>query len=256
MWRSPHRYEPTSGDVFLDGVRTRDLDRAWFHLNVAMVAQEPILYARTIRENVLMGLGVNPADPAEPLHEQSAAQRRRHLKQQQQRRDGTLAGSGGYDVEEACRLANAHGFISALPEGYDTDVGERGTQLSGGQRQRIAIARALVRRPRVLLLDEATSALDAESEFQVQTAIDGMMARGDMTVVIIAHRLSTIRAAHTIAVVGGGKVLESGSHTELVARGGAYAKLAARQLGTLEEDSVTDSSSSGGKNAGSALVAE
>jgi ABC-type multidrug transport system fused ATPase/permease subunit len=248
-------YEPSAGDVFLDGVRTRNLSRAWFHRQVALVAQEPVLYARTIRENVLMGLGVNAKVPSSEVAKQTAAQRRRRLKQQQQQRqqrwddaeaaaaaaggcglEHHLPSSGGFDVEEACRLANAHDFIAALPEGYDTEVGERGAQLSGGQRQRIAIARALVRRPRVLLLDEATSALDAESEFQVQTAIDGMLSRGDMTVVIIAHRLSTIRAAHTIAVVAGGQVIESGSHAALLAKGGAYAKLAARQLGTMNDD--------------------
>jgi len=240
-------YEPNHGDVFLDGVRTRDLNRAWFHRQVALVAQEPMLYARTIRENVLMGLGVNSEVPnPTAASKQTAAQRRRRLRQQQQQQQqqqqycSSAASTGkewagGFDVEEACRLANAHDFICALPEGYDTEVGERGTQLSGGQRQRIAIARALVRKPRVLLLDEATSALDAESEYQVQAAIDGMLARGDMTVVIIAHRLSTIRAAHTIAVVDGGQVIESGSHADLFARGGAYSKLATRQLAPMEE---------------------
>jgi len=248
-------YEPNQGDVFLDGVRTRDLNRAWFHRQVALVAQEPMLYARTIRENVLMGLGVNSEVPnPTAASKQTAAQRRRRLRQQQQQQHSSAASvgkewAGGFDVEEACRLANAHDFITSLPEGYDTEVGERGTQLSGGQRQRIAIARALVRKPRVLLLDEATSALDAESEYQVQAAIDGMLARGDMTVVIIAHRLSTIRAAHTIAVVDGGQVIESGSHADLFARGGAYSKLANRQLTPMEEEAAPEpgsSQSSGG----------
>lgn len=205
-------YEPDSGDIYLDGIRTRDLNQCWFHRVVAMVAQEPVLYARTIYENIIMGLesyGVEPdLDKAQvPSLE---------------------------DVQEACKLANAHGFISAMPDGYQTQVGERGAMLSGGQRQRIAIARALVRKPKVLLLDEATSALDAESEFQVQTAIDGMMSRGDMTVVIIAHRLSTIRRADTIVVVGGGEVLEMGSHEELIEKeGGHYSSLALRQMGNL-----------------------
>ena len=134
------------------------------------------------------------------------------------------------EVHEACRLANAYDFIMAMPEGFHTPVGERGAQLSGGQRQRIAIARALVRKPAVLLLDEATSALDAESEFQVQSAIDQMIERGGITVVIIAHRLSTIRKADRIVVIEAGKVVESGTHDGLMLQGGPYANLASRQL--------------------------
>jgi len=206
-------YDPQEGCVLLDGVRISELEVGWYRAMVAMVAQEPVLYARSIFENIVLGLdtGAVPQQTGEGSRDESELRR---------------------SVEEACKLANAHDFILSLPDGYDTEVGERGAQLSGGQRQRVAIARALVRRPKVLLLDEATSALDAESEYQVQAAIDGMIGRGDLTVVIIAHRLSTIRNADTIAVIGGGRVLESGTHDFLLSKsGGAYAKLAKRQMG-------------------------
>ena len=129
-------------------------------------------------------------------------------------------------IEAAAKVANAHAFIAALPDGYSTFVGERGVQLSGGQKQRIAIARAILRDPRVLLLDEATSALDNESERVVQAALEELMA--GRTCVVVAHRLSTIRNAHTIAVMRQGELLEQGSHEELAARpGGAYSRLMA-----------------------------
>jgi ABC-type sulfate/molybdate transport systems ATPase subunit len=144
--------------------------------------------------------------------------------------DGVRAGDAptDADVVAAARLAHAHDFISSLPDGYDTECGDRGVRLSGGQRQRIALARALVRRPSLLLLDEATSALDAEAEAAVQDAIDGLAAR--QTLVIVAHRLSTVRGAGTIVVVAGGRVAEAGPHDALMARDGAYAALVRRQL--------------------------
>eukprot|EP00889_Picochlorum_renovo_P000112 jgi/Picre1/27142/NNA_000111.t1 len=131
-------------------------------------------------------------------------------------------------VEEAARAANAHQFIQALPEGYSTMLGEGCIQLSGGQKQRIAIARAIVKDPKVLLLDEATSALDAESERVVQDALDRLMV--GRTTIIVAHRLSTIRDADNIAVVYKGHIVEQGSHDELMSKGGSYARLVAHQM--------------------------
>ncbi len=133
---------------------------------------------------------------------------------------------------QASRLANAHDFVSAMPAGYSTQVGDKGVQLSGGQKQRIAIARALVREPAILVLDEATSALDAESERVVQVALDALLAGGARTTIVIAHRLSTIRNADKIAVVSGGAVVEEGPHDELIEReGGVYKALVAHSEG-------------------------
>ncbi|CAN0028290.1 unnamed protein product, partial [Ectocarpus sp. 8 AP-2014] len=177
-------YQPSRGQVLLDGLPVHEYDHGWLHRNISIVGQEPTLYARSIRENIIYGL-----EGEEP----------------------SMA-----DVEEAARLANAHTFISQLPEKYETQAGERGVQISGGQKQRIAIARALVRKPKVLLLDEATSALDAESEHLVQHAIDNMISRGGMTVILIAHRLSTVKRADKIVVIRSGQVVEEGTHEELL----------------------------------------
>lgn len=133
-----------------------------------------------------------------------------------ERRAGEGGATASVTVEAAAAMANAHGFVSAMPRGYDTEVGERGVQLSGGQRQRIAIARAIFQDPRVLLLDEATSALDTESEALVQDALKKAMV--NRTVLVIAHRLSTIAGADTILVLHGGAVVEAGTHVELMAR--------------------------------------
>lgn len=130
----------------------------------------------------------------------------------------------------AARQAQAHDFIMALPDGYRTRVGERGTRLSGGQKQRLAICRALLRRPRLLLLDEATSSLDASSEAEVQASLDALIWTGEHTVILIAHRLSTVVNAHQIALLADGAVAESGTHDELIAAGGQYAELVAHQL--------------------------
>jgi len=217
-------YQTTSGDVFIDGIKIHDLSPDWLSQHVAVVSQEPTLFARSIRRNIIYGL------------------------------EGTENEPSMEDIEEAARLANASSFIEGLPQGYDTDVGERGVQLSGGQKQRIAIARALVRKPKILLLDEATSALDAESEAMVQGAIDNMISKdrsvtdtgasagGAMTVIIVAHRLSTVRNADIIFVVEKGKVVESGSHDDLLQNDdGAYTNLISRQMKAHEKLERTDS---------------
>ncbi|XP_010234205.1 ABC transporter B family member 1 [Brachypodium distachyon] len=185
-------YEPSAGRVTLDGVELKELNLRWLRAQIGLVSQEPALFATTIRENLLLG------------REGEASQ---------------------VEMEEAARVANAHSFIIKLPDGYDTQVGERGLQLSGGQKQRIAIARAMLKNPAILLLDEATSALDSESEKLVQEALDRFMI--GRTTLVIAHRLSTIRKADLVAVLGSGVVSESGAHDDLISRGdsGAYANL-------------------------------
>ena len=216
-------YEPRSGDVFIDGIKIHDLSPDWLCKNVAVVSQEPTLFARSIKRNIIYGL------------------------------EGTEDEPTMREIKEAAKLANAHSFIENLPMKYETDVGERGVQLSGGQKQRIAIARALVRKPKILLLDEATSALDAESEAMVQEAIDKMISRegrsgensSSMTVIIVAHRLSTVQNADIIFVLESGKIAESGSHDELIRNvDGVYSNLISRQMKEKEskkEDSMMDS---------------
>lgn len=188
-------YDVGTGRILVDNRDLRELDPRWYRSHVALVSQEPILFATTIRENITFGVS----------------------------RVVTEA-----EIIAAATAANAHSFISGFPEGYDALVGERGVRLSGGQKQRIAIARALIMNPKVLLLDEATSALDAESEHLVQEAIDRAMQ--DRTVMVIAHRLSTVKNAHSIAVLSGGKVAERGTHDELIQLGGIYKKLVHKQL--------------------------
>ncbi|KAK7267734.1 hypothetical protein RIF29_20413 [Crotalaria pallida] len=184
-------YDPSSGQVLLDGHDVKSLKLTWLRQQIGLVSQEPALFATTIRENILLG-----------------------------RPDANQI-----EIEEAARVANAHSFIIKLPDGYETQVGERGLQLSGGQKQRIAIARAMLKNPAILLLDEATSALDSESEKLVQEALDRFMI--GRTTLVIAHRLSTIRKADLVAVLQQGSVYEIGTHDELFAKGenGVYAKL-------------------------------
>ena len=186
----PRFYEPTSGRILLDGRDTRDITLTSLRALTGIVSQDTVLFNDTVRANIAYGA----------RNKYSAEQ-----------------------VEAAARAANAHGFISELPEGYDTVLGERGTRLSGGQRQRIAIARALLTDPPILILDEATSALDTESERLVQEAIDRLLA--GRTVFVIAHRLSTIVHATQILVLDRGQVVEHGTHAELLAQGGAYHRL-------------------------------
>lgn len=184
-------YDPASGEVLLDGHDIKTLKLKWLRQQIGLVSQEPALFATTIKENILLA-----------------------------RPDATQD-----EIEEAAQVANAHSFIIKLPDGYDTQVGERGLQLSGGQKQRIAIARAMLKNPAILLLDEATSALDSESEKLVQEALDRFMI--GRTTLVIAHRLSTIRKADLVAVLQRGSVYEIGTHDELFAKGenGVYAKL-------------------------------
>ncbi|XP_004702533.1 mitochondrial potassium channel ATP-binding subunit [Echinops telfairi] len=187
-------YDPTAGAVLLDGRDLRTLDPSCLRGQViGFISQEPVLFGTTIMENI---------------------------------RFGKLDASDA-EVYAAAREANAHNFITSFPEGYDTIVGERGATLSGGQKQRLAIARALIKQPRVLIMDEATSALDTESEQVVQEALD--RASTGRTVLVIAHRLSTVRRAHHIVVMADGRVWESGTHEELLKKQGLYAELIRRQ---------------------------
>merc|ERR1711935_534619 len=170
----------------------------WLSQHISIVQQEPTLFARSIKRNIMYGLEGTDLEPSQD------------------------------EIERVARLSNCHDFITKMPMKYETEVGERGVQLSGGQKQRIAIARALVRKPKILLLDEATSALDAESEHMVQDALD--RARQGRTCILIAHRLSTVINADKIAVVDNGIITEVGTHDELIKRGGAYYSLINSQL--------------------------
>ena len=187
-------YDPQSGEIRLDGHTLTEMARADFRRNIALVPQEPVIFATTARENIRFG-----------------------------RLDATDA-----EVEEAARAAAAHDFLTALPDGYDSQVGERGVMLSGGQKQRIAIARAILRDAPILLLDEATSALDAESERAVQDAVDRLAE--DRTTIVVAHRLATVKKADRILVFEEGQIVASGTHDSLVDEGGLYARLARLQF--------------------------
>jgi ATP-binding cassette subfamily B protein len=188
-------YDPAEGDVRIDGVRVRDADPDEVRSRIAWVAQEAPLFSGSAADN--LGFGRSDAEKAQ--------------------------------IVAAVRAAQADTFISALPQGLNTRLGERAMSLSGGERQRLAIARALIREAPILLLDEATSALDAENELLIQRALDEAM-RG-RTTLVIAHRLATVLKADRIAVMDAGRVVEEGTHAELVAKGGVYARLAELQFG-------------------------
>ncbi|KNC99518.1 uncharacterized protein SPPG_04909 [Spizellomyces punctatus DAOM BR117] len=207
-------YDPTSGQILLDNVPISSLNVRWLRRQMALVMQEPVLFNGTIMDNIALGAA------------------------------NCTAALSAREKEDICidaaRKANAHGFISKLPKGYFTPVGEHGVGLSGGQKQRIAIARAIVSDPKILILDEATSALDVQSERLVQAALE--RASKDRTTVVIAHRLSTIRNAHKIVVMSQGKVIEQGTHEELLARKSAYYRAVNMQNvpSTVETVSSTD----------------
>ena len=187
-------YDPQAGVVSLDGINLADMARDDFRRCIAMVPQDPVIFAMSARENIRFG-----------------------------RPEATDA-----EVEAAAQAASAHGFLTALPEGYDTWLGERGVMLSGGQKQRVAIARAILRDASVLLLDEATSALDAESERDVQAAVEAL-SKG-RTTLVVAHRLATVKRADRIFVFDQGRIVATGTHDALVAEGGLYARLARLQF--------------------------
>ena len=185
----PRFYDVTAGDILIDGVSIRDYTQESLRAHMSVVSQDTVLFNDTIEGNIAMG----------------------------------KAGATHEEIVEAARIANADCFIQEAPEGYQTNIGDRGVKLSGGQRQRLSIARAVLKNPEILILDEATSALDTESEKLVQDALNKLLV--GRTSVVIAHRLSTIHNADKIIVVDHGRVAEQGTHTELLAKGGIYAKL-------------------------------
>jgi subfamily B ATP-binding cassette protein MsbA len=199
----PRFYDPTGGRILIDGVDAREIELASLRALTGIVSQDTVLFNDTVRHNIAYG---------------------------------SLGRFSDAQIEAAARAANADGFIRALPRGYDTVLGERGTRLSGGQRQRLAIARALLVDPPILILDEATSALDTESERLVQEAIDRLLT--GRTVFVIAHRLSTVQHANLILVLDRGRVVERGTHDGLLAEHGAYFRLHAAQFRAPLEDGL------------------
>ena len=209
-------YDPVAGQVYLDGHEVSKLNLKWLRQQISLVSQEPTLFGTTIFGNIQHGL-------IGTKHEHETYEQKKAL------------------VEKAAIMANAHDFIMGLPEGYETNVGERGFLLSGGQKQRIAIARAMVSDPKILLLDEATSALDTKSEGVVQAALD--VAAQGRTTIVIAHRLSTIKTADNIVVMSRGRIVEQGSHDELLERKSAYYNLVeAQRISAANEEKQLEAS--------------
>lgn len=198
----PRFYDPTSGRILLDGVDLRELKLRDLRRNISMVLQDTFLFNGTVLENIMYG--VDHATPEQ--------------------------------VEQAARIANAHDFITQLPDGYNTRIGERGFRLSGGQKQRLSIARAVLKDAPILILDEATSAVDVETERQIQEALEKLMQ--GKTAIVIAHRLSTIRNADKIAVLDAGRIVEMGTHADLMARGGLYRRFVERQFAAAQVEEL------------------
>lgn len=213
-------YNLDSGSITLDGRDIKDINVQWLRSNMSLVQQTPVLFPTTVGRNIALG-----------------------------KRGATQA-----EIEAAATLANAHDFIMGLPDGYDTMVGDAGSQLSGGQRQRVAIARSLISNPAIILLDEATSALDTESEGVVQEALDA--ASKDRTTLVIAHRLSTIENADVICVIGNGGVVEQGTHDELMDKKGAYAALVEAQVYLDANGNVQSEDEDEGAGAGAGVTAQ
>ena len=186
-------YDVNEGEIKIDGVNIKNMTKKSLRGLMGLVTQDSILFNDTVRNNI--GLGKENASDEE--------------------------------IMEAAKIANAHEFISELPEGYDTNIGDGGNKLSGGQKQRLSIARAVLKNPPIMILDEATSALDTESERLVQDALEKMMR--NRTSIVIAHRLSTIQTANTIVVLKKGEIVEQGSHEGLLAKNGTYKKLVEMQ---------------------------